>query len=289
MFTTVIGSYPLNYAELGRDTILRAVEDQLAAGIELVSDGQTRYDMIEYFARIIEGYSFDRGKSSIHGKIGRGKAEVLVEDLALAKSVAPHVKGIITGPVTLVFSSEIKDHYRGYRNEEIYLDTARALLDIAGALEKNGAEWIQIDEPYFSVGVPMEIARKAIESIATNLRVPVSLHVCGQITTIFRELLDWRGIRMLSHAFMGDDNAAILDFPELGSSDKMLGLGCVNTKETRIEEVSEIEELIRKGMAHLPAGRLAIHPDCGLRGLPREVALEKMKRMSAAFKRVIQG
>jgi len=288
MFTTVIGSYPLSYSELGKDAIVRSVSDQIDAGIQLVSDGQTRYDMIEYFARAIEGYSYET-KSGIHGKIGKGSPEIFLEDLEIAKGMAPYVKGIITGPVTLVFSSEIKTYYKGYRDEAVYLDTAKALLSIAQALEENGAEWIQIDEPYLSVGAPMGIARKAVESIALNLKVPVALHVCGRVTKIFKELLQWKGVKMLSHAFMGDDNMEVLSLKELQSSDKMLGLGCIDTKSTEIEAVEDIEKLIRIALEKIPKGRIAVHPDCGLRMFPREVALEKMKRMVIAAERVLQG
>lgn len=59
MLTTVIGSYPLSYDKLGKDAIVKSVKDQIDAGIQLVSDGQTRYDMVEYFARAIEGYTYD--------------------------------------------------------------------------------------------------------------------------------------------------------------------------------------------------------------------------------------
>ena len=54
----------------------------------------------------------------------------------------------------MVFSSRIKGYYRGYRDRNVYLQTADALLDIAKALAENGADWIQIDEPYLSVGLP---------------------------------------------------------------------------------------------------------------------------------------
>ena len=94
---------------------------------------------------------------------------------------------------------------------------------------------------------------------------------------------------MLSHAFMGDDNMEILSFKELWSSDKMLGLGCIDTKSTKIEEVENIEKLIRIAVEKIPKERIAVHPDCGLRVLPREVAFEKMKRMVIAAERVLQG
>jgi len=77
MFTTVIGSYPLRYSELGKEAITLSVKDQLEAGIDLASDGQTRYDMIEYFARAIPGYSYIRG-SAIEGKIGQGDPSIFL-------------------------------------------------------------------------------------------------------------------------------------------------------------------------------------------------------------------
>ena len=285
MFTTVIGSYPLRYSELGKEAIIQSVKDQLEAGLDLVSDGQTRYDMTEYFARAISGYSYS-GESSIEGKIGQGDPSVFLEDLAVAHRLAPRVKGIITGPVTLVFSSKIKGCYRGYRDKNVYFDTARALLDIAQAMQANGVEWIQIDEPYLSVGAPMAIAREAVESIAANLKVPVALHVCGKVTAIFEQLVEWRGIKLLSHAFMGDDNSAVLNSEKFLTSDKMLGLGCVDTKTTRIEEVDKIEKLIRWALDSMPPDRLAVHPDCGMRPLLRDAAFGKMKNMVKAARKI---
>jgi 5-methyltetrahydropteroyltriglutamate--homocysteine methyltransferase len=287
MFTTVIGSYPLKYDQLGKDAILQAVQDQLDAGVDLVSDGQTRFDMIQYFARTIEGYSFD-AKSFINGKIGKGIPDIFVSDLEVAKTLTPHVKGTITGPVTLVFSSRIKSVYQGFRDENVYMDTAKALLEIAQALEKNGAEWINIDEPYLSVGAPMDIAKKAIESIALNLKVPVALHVCGKIVPIIDKLLDLQGVTLLSHGFMGEANMDVLNSPKLISSDKILGFGCVDTKKSRIEDVEEIARLIRIGLKTIPADRMVIHPDCGLRSLDRQTAFAKLKNMVLASKIAVQ-
>jgi 5-methyltetrahydropteroyltriglutamate--homocysteine methyltransferase len=287
MLTTVIGSYPLRYDQLGKDAVLQSVQDQLNAGIDLVTDGQTRYDMIGYFARIIEGYTFDN-KSYIKGKIGKGIPDLLLEDLETAKGLAPHVKGLITGPVTLVFASKIKGVYQGYHDESVYMDTAGALLDIALAMERQGAEWIQIDEPYLSIGAPMEIAKKAIESIAVNIKAPVALHVCGKVATIIDTLLDLRGVTLLSHGFKGEDNLSILQNTRLMSSAKILGLGCVDTKKNRIEDVPEISNLIQTALKSLPQDRLVIHPDCGLRNLDRKTAFNKLKNMVIASKTALQ-
>ncbi len=284
MLTTVIGSYPLKYSELGEDAIRRAVEDQLQAGVDLVTDGQTRYDMIEYFARAIEGYTYD-GKSVINGRIGRGKPDEFVQDFRLAKTLAPRVKGLITGPVTLVFSTRIKAPYSGYRDEQVYLDTADALLDIARAVEAEGAEWIQIDEPYLSVGAPMVIARNAVERLAAGLRVPVAMHVCGTVGSIVPQLLEWQGITLLSHGFMGDKNDDVLASTQFKQSDKMLGLGCIDTKTPTVESEDEVAALISRALAGLPRDRVVLHPDCGLRALPLESVRSKLRVMTAAARR----
>jgi 5-methyltetrahydropteroyltriglutamate--homocysteine methyltransferase len=88
MLTTVIGSYPLNYSELGPDAIKTAVSDQLEAGIDIISDGQTRCDMIEYFASAIDGYSY-AGKSFINGQIGTAIPSCSSTTLKLAKTLRP--------------------------------------------------------------------------------------------------------------------------------------------------------------------------------------------------------
>jgi len=281
MLTTVIGSHPVEAGLATEDAIKMVVEDQLGAGVDLVTDGQTRYDMIEYFARAIDGYSYD-GKSVLTGEIGAGRPDEFVQDFRVAKSLAPRVKGLVTGPVTMVFSTRLTKPYAGYRDENVYLDTARALLDIALALEAEGAEWIQIDEPFLSVGAPMNIARKAVESIATRLSVPVALHVCGSVGSIFPELQQWDGIALLSHAFMGDTNDDVLNSPDLASGTKTLGLGCIDTKVPDVEAVGDVTALIRRAKSVLPEERIVIHPDCGMRLLPRHSVVEKLKVMVAA-------
>lgn len=284
MLTSVIGSYPLKYSELGADAIRMSVQDQIDAGVDLVTDGQTRYDMIEYFARAIEGYSYE-GKSVITGKIGHGRPEEFVTDFRLARSIAPRVKGLITGPVTLVFSTRVKAPYSGYRDEQVYLDTADALLDIASALEAEGAEWIQIDEPYLSVGAPMEIARHAVERLASGIRVPVAMHVCGTVGKIVPQLLTWQGVSLLSHGFMGDKNDDVLTSEEFKRSDKLLGLGCIDTKSPEVETADQVAALIQRGLDLLPPERVVLHPDCGLRMLPRDAVQRKLRAMTAAARR----
>lgn len=91
-------------------SIEAAVADQLKAGIDLISDGQVRADMVSTFAAGIPGMKSERGRSYITGKIGRPLKSITASDLILARQYACNetkVKGIITGPATLAASSSL--------------------------------------------------------------------------------------------------------------------------------------------------------------------------------------
>ena len=75
---------------------------------------------------------------------------------------------------------------------------------------------------------------------------------------------------LLSHGFMGDKNDDVLTSADLQHSDKMLGLGCIDTKSPSVETEEAVAGLVRKALDLLPRDRIVIHPDCGLRMLPRE-------------------
>jgi len=284
-FKTVIGSHPSDFNKLGLVAIREAVNDQLKMGIDLISDGQTRTDMVSYYAKSIDGFKAAGDKPRIVEKIGEPHPTALLKDFRLARLLLPEdkeIKGIMTGPVTMAFSSTIEaSDYKGYRDAKLYMDIASALLEIGKKFEEEGASWIQIDEPFYSVGAPMELAKEALEHITSGLKVPVALHVCGDITKIFTKLLDFNGISVLSHAFMGyKNNVKVLDREILESHDKKIGFGCIDTQTTRVETPEEVTELIKVGIEKAGWENLIFHPDCGLRALGRDVALSKLEAMS---------
>jgi 5-methyltetrahydropteroyltriglutamate--homocysteine methyltransferase len=284
-FKTVIGSYPSDFNKLGLVAIREAVNDQLQMGIDLISDGQTRTDMVSYYAKSIDGFKAGGDKPRIVEKVGSPHPNTLIKDFRLARLLLPEdkeIKGILTGPVTMAFSSTIEaSEYKGYRDPKLYMDIAEALLEIGKKFEEEGASWIQIDEPYYSVGAPMELAKEALEHITSGLKVPVALHVCGDITKVFTKLLGFGGISVLSHAFMGyRNNMKVLDKEALESNGKKIGFGCIDTQTTRVETKEEVAELVKSGVDKVGWGNLIFHPDCGLRALGRDVALSKLEAMS---------
>ncbi|MCD6397585.1 MAG: hypothetical protein J7L71_08590, partial [Spirochaetaceae bacterium] len=81
----------------------------------------------------------------------------------------------------------------------------------------------------------------------------------------------------------------ILGWEELKESKKILGLGCINTTDTAIEEVKAIENIINMALENLPEERIVVHPDCGLKLFPRDIAYNKLKQMTAAMENVYQS
>lgn len=287
MHTTVIGSYPLDYDKLGSEAIRQSVEDQISAGVEIVSDGQTRSDILSVYESVLQGIKNKEGKMRITGKITSIENSKLIEDFKFAKSIAGkrEVKAILTGPSTLLSFSVLNTIvYKGFWDKNLYKDVSKALLDIALELEKAGAKHFQIDEPYFSVKMSKEF-QEAVENIATQLHGEVSLHVCGDITKIFDQLLKIRGVRILSHAFAGNpENLSVISRDNLESSNKILGFGCINVSSEELEEEKEVIELIKKGADLVGPENMIIHPDCGMRSLSREIAKEKLLVMCKAVK-----
>jgi 5-methyltetrahydropteroyltriglutamate--homocysteine methyltransferase len=187
-------------------------------------------------------------------------------------------KGIITGPSTLALSSLIEGFYSKDNKEEIIVDLSWALKKEAEYLEKAGAAVIQIDEPYLSTGIAdLKIARKALEAITRNLQVPVAMHVCGDITNIWDELLKFK-INIIDCEFAGQrNNLQLLENTDLKG--KKLGLGCIDSKTDEIESREQVSLIIKNGIENLGKDNIMADPDCGMRFRSREAAFSKLKVM----------
>lgn len=309
MIKTVVGSYPVitkepegliekikdkigmydkyNYA------IEKAVIDQLNAGIDVVSDGQVRGDMVEIFVNSMYGFE---GKKVI-GKIEHVKPITLKDikySLNILKTKTKEerygVKGIITGPCTIASSIRVENYYSDNKDENLIYDLAIALKKEAESIQ-NYVKMIQIDEPILSTGLyDLETARRAINKITENLKVPVVMHVCGDVVDIFEDLNKFN-VDILDHEFASNKkNLEILELIE-----KKVGFGCINTKLKTVEDVSEIEDLINEGIEILKNNdnlknnlkdSIIIDPDCGMRLLPLDVAYNKLKNMVQAAEAV---
>jgi 5-methyltetrahydropteroyltriglutamate--homocysteine methyltransferase len=288
--TTVVGSYPVVTGRgLGalldpyKAAVRAAVEDQLAAGIDIISDGQVRGDMVKIFSSALPGI---RGHEVI-GPVSPAPGPITLADTRYALTRAPRVKGIVTGPTTLSYALHLSTP--AYRNrEELAVDLARALAQEAVALEKAGVTMLQIDEPVLSVGAAgTDAAREALAVITRDIRIPVSLHVCGSLGGIIADLIAMP-VDILDFEFaQSPENLTLCRDFDFGG--KMVGFGCIDSSRPEIETIGQIRERIEQGLAVYPPEQLLIDPDCGLRMLDRASAAEKLKRMVRAVLEIRTG
>ena len=310
MIKTVVGSYPVitrepknlwekildifNIYDRYKYAIERAVRDQLNAGIDVVSDGQVRGDMVEIFVNGLYGFE---------GKRVVGRVEFLepvtLKDIKFVKKILSKyskgnkgIKGIITGPCTIAGSVRVEDYYSDNKDETLIYDLANALKREVESIQ-DYVSMIQIDEPILSTGLyDLDTARRAIKRICENLKVPVILHVCGDVSKIFQELNTFK-VDVLDHEFASNrKNLGILE-----GINKKIGFGCINTRVKSVESVDDVKDLLYEGLEVLKNNPLfsdvgdkeellkrlneymMVDPDCGMRLLPVEVAYEKLKVM----------
>lgn len=285
--TTVVGSYPV-VKNLGfrslidplQSAVENAVSDQIEVGIDIISDGQVRGDMIRAFTTKLPGI---RDQVTI-GKILPSPLPITIADTKYALSRFPQVKGIITGPTTLAHALKIGTPM--YRDrQELCLDLAQALVIEAKALESIGVAILQIDEPIFSTGIAdMDSGRKAIEGITSSLKVPICLHVCGELIDVIDDILK---IQVAVYDFEFSTSQANLEIiSEKDVKDKIIGFGCIDTTNPSIESVPIIEKRIESGIEVFSIENLLIDPDCGMRMLPRNSAFYKLRNMVEATRSI---
>ena len=280
--TTTIGSLFRFDPDLHK-SIDGALAFQLGYGLDILSDGEQRADMISYFAESFEGLSVEDGLPVVTGRISlkNGPEEFSkVKDLRNIRSKRADlsVKVAITGPTTLGMtcgSRKIKSHYKNILDFRLYDDIAEALAPIARAITDTGA-YVQLDEPFLSQGYrDLEARVKLLDRITAGLpRHKVSTHVCGYVGGhgVVDHLLKLENASTLSFAFAGrieKPNIAHISRKAFEDNGKKLGAGCisvtplserdVNTPEQVASKIGEIADKVgRENIAY-------VHPDCGMR------------------------
>ncbi|MFP8954231.1 methionine synthase [Natrialbaceae archaeon A-arb3/5] len=317
LLTTVVGAYPkpkwynrirdaVEESADGVDSAMweRAQDDAARlvateheqAGIDVVTDGEMRRnEMVEYFADRIEGYEFN-GPVKVWGHNYFHKPSVcrevaydetwLVDEYEFTSAVVDRpVKVPITGPYTLAT----------WCFNEAYEDDAALAADLAELINAEirklvdaGARYIQIDEAALAT-TPDDyaIVGDCLETVVDGIPedVYIGLHVCyGDYSRIYPEILEFP-VDEFDLELANDDYGQLEVFTDSPFT-KNLGFGVVDAHVDEIESVEQIKANIERGLEVVPPERLTISPDCGVKLLPREVALGKMKNMVRAAREI---
>lgn len=306
MLSTVIGSFPVDldkptsfknklFNSIGfydpyKIAIKRAVIAQLDAGVDIVSDGQVRGDMVSIFTEHIDGMEIRGALTVINSKISNNSKGISTNDLKYVKKIINEYyngnvpenkgfKGIVTGPSTIIYSSKIESYYKN-KNDAI-IDLAHELKKEINAICDVGVKYIQIDEPFLSTGlVNMKIAKEAIDILTEDVEIPMGMHVCGTLDNVFKDLTKFN-LDILDFEFAGNDvNLKILEENVYLIKNKKIGFGCLDSSVNEVDSVDDVSNLINKGIEIVGKDKIILSPDCGLRKLSYDVACKKLKVMN---------
>ncbi|MDG6917484.1 MAG: hypothetical protein JRM85_07840 [Nitrososphaerota archaeon] len=310
--TTTIGSYPvfpsgedLEYyqkmsgAGVGDEVLdpydwatQEAVSDFAAAGVEVVSTGQTRGDLYSLFLdpRFVKGIEWQGAEAYVTGRLER-VASSRLGDLKLARSLLPghlSLKEPVTDAYTLArFTKVMTGSYRDTR--ELARDINRkVVIPEIEDLQKGGADVMQLDSPNLAAesSVPSYLP-DLYEEAAKAAKVPLALHACGDTARIFRFLT---GLKVGTLELDFYHHPRLLDEVARAGFDQEIGLGVLDGQVLRVEPVSEISSLIEKARKKIGEDRLGyVHPHCGQRSIDRDTAFRKNANMTMARDDVFFG
>ncbi|WP_448004182.1 5-methyltetrahydropteroyltriglutamate--homocysteine S-methyltransferase [Agromyces bauzanensis] len=311
--TTTIGSFPqtgdirrararflkgeltaAEYRTIMHEEIARVIRLQEELGLDVLVHGEPeRNDMVQYFAELLDGFAVTQHgwvqsygsrctrPSILWGDVSR-PAPMTVDWSTYAQSLTEKpVKGMLTGPVTILAWSFVRD-------DQPLGDTARqvalALRDEIADLEAAGIRIIQVDEPALRELLPLKRAdqpayldwsvgsfRLATGGAASATQVHT--HLCysefGVVIDAIRNLdADVTSIEAARSRMEVVDDLATSGF------DHGIGPGVYDIHSPRVPGAAEVQALLERAVAEIPAARLWVNPDCGLktRGYDETVA-----------------
>jgi 5-methyltetrahydropteroyltriglutamate--homocysteine methyltransferase len=303
--TTVIGSYPVialqsrveEYEAFSEDladpvesTIQLSVRDFLSSGIEFPSTGQTRDSFVRLFLdpQHVEGIKKEGAETWVTGKLSR-KTPIRLGDVQVAKRIIPRYYGLkepVTDPYTLARNCRIKGSVYGDLKELTYA-IAREIVRPELESIQEYAEYLQLDGPYFSFEPFKDYIKDLYEEMLSGIKVPVVLHVCGDSFGVFQQLTKLN-VDVISLDFTFSDR--LLEEVASRSFDQEIGLGCVSAGNPEVEMVKSIASLVKRASSKIGQSRIRfVHPTCGERNLPLDVAYQKNVNLTLARNEVFLG
>ncbi|MBK4714976.1 MULTISPECIES: 5-methyltetrahydropteroyltriglutamate--homocysteine S-methyltransferase [Tenebrionibacter/Tenebrionicola group] len=325
--TTTIGSFPQtteirslrldfkkgildagNYRTGIAEHIKQAVQEQERLGLDVLVHGEAeRNDMVEYFGEHLDGFVFTQNgwvqsygsrcvkPPVVTGDVSRPKP-ITVEWAKYAQSLTDKpVKGMLTGPVTILCWSFPREDVS---RETIAKQIALALRDEVADLEAAGIGIIQIDEPALREGLPLKRSdwkaylEWAVEAFRLSAAVArdetqIHTHMCY---CEFNDIMD--SIAALDADVITIETSRsdmeLLESFEAFEYPNEIGPGVYDIHSPNVPSVEWIEALLKKAAQRIPAQRLWVNPDCGLktRGWPEtRAALANMVQAAQNLRR----
>ncbi|MBA6414190.1 5-methyltetrahydropteroyltriglutamate--homocysteine S-methyltransferase [Parahaliea sp. F7430] len=321
--TTTIGSFPQTaeirqfrlrrnkgelseqkYQEYIRDEIAFCIKQQEALGLDVLVHGEAeRNDMVEYFGEQLEGYVFSQfgwvqsyGSRCVKppilfGDISRPKA-ITVEWTNYAQSLTNKpLKGMLTGPVTMLNWSFVRDDQP---RSESCLQLALAIRQEVLDLEASGIQIIQIDEAALREGLPLRQSEWqsyldwAVESfrICANAvcdETQIHSHMCYSEFNDIIKAIAHMDADVITIETSRSDMELLKVFDEYEYPND-IGPGVYDIHSPNIPSAEQAVALINQAAQAIPAERLWVNPDCGLKTRQWEEVIPALQNMVSAAK-----
>ena len=321
--TTTIGSFPQtieirrarsefkagrldenSYQAAMRAEIERSVREQEKLGLDVLVHGEAeRNDMVEYFGEQLDGYAFSQfgwvqsyGSRCVKppilfGDISRPQA-MTVEWITYAQSLTQKpMKGMLTGPVTILNWSFVRDDQpRSASCLQLALAIREEVLD----LEKAGVHVIQIDEAALREGLPLRKSQWqsyldwAVESFRITANgvgdeTQIHTHMCySEFNDIISSIADMDADVITIETSRSD--MELLEAFENFQYPNEIGPGVYDIHSPNIPTEQHIVNLMKKAAERVPAERLWVNPDCGLKTRQWAEVIPALTNMVAAAK-----
>ena len=331
--TTVIGSYPFpgwlefacgrldqfgeaDRAELQEDAVIAAIHDQVAAGLDVITDGeQTRLDFNLSFYGYLEGIELEgapprrfgppahdqRGKHRVSGTLSAPRGLGVVEEFKRLQRLAPKgptLKASVPGPYTLSGRLAPNQKYADrYALTEALMPIVRDELQ---ALVSSGCTEITVDEPSMSCYAHREDPARFVEIFNRTVapvvgRCRLSTHLCfgnykaravglRRYRPMFPAFLDLSVDEI--HVEMASREFAELELIRDIAGRRDVAVGIIDVKSYYIETAQDVAERVRRCLEYVPPERLSLAPDCGLSQTARWAAKQKLANLVAGTKLV---
>lgn len=271
-----------------KDYTKEVIREQEKAGLDIVTDGQLRwYGPISHFGRQIEGCEingllryFDTNfyvRQPVVKSYIAWKSPIVKEEFASSKDISNvSLKPVVTGPYTLAKYS-IDEFYGNL--EELTLEFSKIIGREVGELSDLGAKEIQVDEPaILDDEENFELFCESMKIVSENCgdsQLDLYLYF-GDSSPLYEKLQE------LPVELLGLDFTYSPKLPETieeFGSDKMLGLGLIDARNTKMENPDDILPIIERIASSVEGDQLYLNPSCGLEYLPRDKAFEKLNNM----------
>jgi len=296
-------------AEAKRDATLLWLKEQEDAGISVVTDGeQTRQHFVHGFLEQVEGIDFDRkvkmgirnnrydamvptvtGPLRLRGRVHEDEARLM------RAHTGRRIKFTLPGPMTII--DTIADGHYGDRVKMAFA-FAELLNQEARALEADGVDIIQFDEPAFNVYMDqaVEWGIEALHVATAGLRCKTAVHICYgygiEANVAWKGTLgeEWRQYEQVFPALAASrlDQISLECInshvpPELMSllPGKDVMVGVIDVATDRVETPEEVAATIRTALKFVPADRLVCCSNCGMAPMSREIAAAKLRALTA--------